>query len=572
MTTNANARIGTGRGPVTTIATTIVLALAAGLVATGTPAEAPLDLPTAVAAPAASVDPAIAAALDADGTVAVVVQVRDGDIAAVRELVTRHGGTVSVDLPIVDGFGATVTRDALAALADVPGITVTLDGEIDVSLESLLGSGDGGTTEESTGPTTPADTSYVQTIGAHRLHNKGVTGAGVGIAIIDTGVSEVGDLTGRIQGAVDLSGEGDHVDRFGHGTFIAGVAAGSGAASKGEHAGVAPGAHIVPVKIAGRDGSADVTHVLAGIQYVVSFKDDHDIGVLNLSLGTNSTQSWKTDPLNYAVQRAWDAGIVVVVSGANLGPGPQTVTKPADDPLVITLGAVDAHATSDRADDTMSDFSSRGPTASDGLVKPDLVAPGVSLVGLRAPDSFIDTNYPKARIDTAYFRGSGTSFSAAVVTGAAALLRQAHPDWTPDLIKGALMATAAPGPVGSPNVDGAGSVDVAAASKLSAPPVANVGVGRSDGTGALDLSRGDLQVEIVTEDVYDLAGNLISTVTEVLTGETTAQDLLFDREAYVLEWSKARWYETDWNKARWYKARWYDADWQKARWYATDWK
>src|SRR5207245_1877202 len=129
----------------------------------------------------------------------------------------------------------------------------------------------------------------------------------------------------------------------------------------------------------------------AAIQWVVSFKDRYGIKVLNLSLGTDSTQTYRTDPLNYAVERAWDSGIVVVVSASNRGPGPATISKPGDDPLVITVGAVDDRGTPGLGDDELPNFSSHGPTAADGLAKPDLVAPGGHIVSLRAPGSAIDT-------------------------------------------------------------------------------------------------------------------------------------------------------------------------------------
>ena len=294
-----------------------------------------------------------------------------------------------------------------------------------------------------------------ETVGADVLHAQGIDGEGVGIAIIDTGVADLPDFAGRRVGMLDLSGDDDHVDRYGHGTFIAGVAAGNGASSGGEHAGVAPGAHVVPVKIAGRTGSADISHVLAAIQYVVTFRDVLDIGVLNLSLGTDSDQTQLLSPLNHAVERAWDAGIVVVVSGGNHGEdGPGRIPKPADDPLVVTVGATDSMGTVDRADDHVAGYSSLGPSIADGFDKPDLVAPGSHLVSLIAPGSQLDTVHTSAHVDAAHAQGSGTSFAAGVVSGAAALLRQAHPEWTPDQVNEALTSAAAPGPAGDRNVDG----------------------------------------------------------------------------------------------------------------------
>ena len=179
---------------------------------------------------------------------------------------------------------------------------------------------------------------------------RGVTGRGVTVAVLDTGVAPnlvdlsgrlvqvKDDLTGQTTPCKNLSGELDCNDRYGHGTFIAGLVAGNGASSGGRWKGVAPEARILSVKAAGADGSADVSNILAAIQWVVSFKERYNIGVLNLSLGTDSTQDWRVDPFNYAVERAWAAGMTVVVAASNKGPAPKTITKPADDPWVITVG------------------------------------------------------------------------------------------------------------------------------------------------------------------------------------------------------------------------------------------
>src|SRR5438876_1038386 len=191
----------------------------------------------------------------------------------------------------------------------------------------------------------------------------------------------------------NLSGESSCNDSYGHGTFIAGIIAGNGTSSNGAYKGIAPAAKLVSVKVAGADGSADVSNVLAAIQWVVSFKDRYGIKVLNLSLGTDSTQSYRVDPLNYAVERAWDAGIVVVVSASNRGPAAGTISKPGDDPLVVTVGAVDDMGTPGLGDDQLPNFSSHGPTAADGLAKPDLAAPGAHIVSLRAPGSARDTQF-----------------------------------------------------------------------------------------------------------------------------------------------------------------------------------
>ncbi|HEX2027115.1 MAG TPA: S8 family peptidase [Nitriliruptorales bacterium] len=497
----------------------------------------------------------VEAALAAHGEVRAVVQVHPGSIASARAAVTDAGGEVLLDLSIIDGFSARLTPAALARLRALgPAVVraITLDGPVRFS------------------HTTPAgqyvsDSSFVETIGADHLHRAGIDGSGVGIAIIDTGVSSVADLQGRLRGGVDLTVERDGVDRFGHGTFVAGVAAGSGVSSAGDHAGVAPGAHVVPVKIAGANGASDVSHVLAALQWVVSFRHEFDVEVLNLSFGTDSSQSYLIDPMNYAVEKAWDAGLVVVVAAANDGPDPRTVMKPADDPLVITVGATDSNGTVGRHDDIVAGFSSRGPTRADELNKPDLVAPGAHIIGLRSPGSTIDAEHPYARVGQDYFRGSGTSFSAAVTSGAVALLKQLHPEWTPDQVKGALFGLAVPGPVGERNVDGLGALDVRWAQGFANPGLNQSGKARSNGSGSLGASRGSLLLRLEKDPQAGL--------TALLSGEMTAQDQIFNGLLYTTtEWTKNSWYDSDWYKNSWYKNSWYKNSWYKNSWYGDEWQ
>jgi serine protease AprX len=477
----------------------------------------------------------------------VIVQGVSGRAAAAA--VGRHGGRIVRDLPIVEGVAARLPAPALAALAADPGVrAVTPDGPLAVQAEPS--------------PLHDASAVFPNVVGADRLWKEGWQGAGVTVAVIDTGIARVGDLAGRVKGGVDLTDEGNpYLDSFGHGTFVAGVMGGNGDASNGANRGVAPQADLVPVKIAGRSGASDVSHVLAAIQWVVSFRGEYDIRVINLSLGTDSAQPYLRSPLNYAVERAWDAGIVVVASASNSGPDPGTVAKPGDDPLVVTVGAVDDTATVSREDDVMAGFSGVGPTAADGLVKPDLVAPGRSVIGLRAPGSAVDEANPGSRVGSDYFRGSGTSFSAAVVSGAVALLLSQEPGLTPDQVKHRLTSTAAPGPVGELNVDGAGSLDAYAAATAGTLTAANQGVRRARGQGPMHLDRGNLDVV-----VGDGPGR------ERLGGERTAQKKSWDGAEYRgSAWNSSRWYGSQWAGSRWYSSRWYSTDFTGSRWYSTRW-
>ncbi|MGH9010929.1 MAG: S8 family peptidase, partial [Acidimicrobiia bacterium] len=474
-------------------------------------------------------------ASDAAADRAVIVQ--GTSAAAVRAAVAAHHGKVTQDLWIVNGVAADVPAGELAALAAEPGVThVSEDGAVRVQ-------------DANPSPLHAASAVYSKAVGANRLWAEGVDGEDVTVAVVDTGVAKVADLAGRVIGGVDFSGGNDpYKDEFGHGTFVAGLIAGNGASSGGQYKGVAPKAKLVSIKIAGADGSSDVSHVLAAMQWAVSYRADYGIRVLNLSLGTDSTNTYYLSPLNAAVERAWDSGIVVTVSSSNNGPGAGTVSKPGDDPLVITVGASDDKGTPGQGDDVMAGFSGQGPTAADGLQKPDLVAPGRSVISLRAPGSAIDAAYPGSRVGSAYFKGSGTSFSTAITSGAAALLLEREPGLTPDQIKARLLGSAGSGPVGDPNIDGQGSLDAYAAAHAGTYDSANAGVTRSLGTGSINLDRGSLQVQIQTGLISDLLGLLLTPVYQLLFGtELTAQNQLFDSLDFLTsEWTGSRWYDSQW--------------------------
>ena len=478
-----------------------------------------------------------------------------------EQAVRRLGGQVTRALPIVAGFAATVPAAAVGQLARLPGVrAVTPDGRVRV---------------QGTAGTSTIRSVYPKTVRADAAWKRGVTGRGVTVAVLDTGVApNVADLAGRLVQVTDdvtglttpcknLSGELDCNDRYGHGTFIAGLVAGNGASSADKWKGVAPEASILSVKAAGADGSADVSNILAAIQWVVSFKERYNIRVLNLSLGTDSTQDWQVDPLNYAVERAWAAGMTVVVAASNNGPAPQTITKPADDPWVITVGATDDRGTASLSDDQLPDFSGRGPTAH-GLAKPDVVAPGAHVISLRAPGSTIDTQFPWY-VDGSYRRGSGTSMAAGVVSGVVALTLQANPGLSPDRVKHALVATARDAAATDPMAVGAGVVDAYAAAWSAPAGVANQGLSRSNGQGSLGQSRGSVQVQ-----TGDPTGSVLG---PVLGATLTAQLLLWNPGGYTgARWVPEDWYVSTWEANRWNRVTWYGSDWPGTKWRGSTWQ
>lgn len=490
----------------------------------------------------------------------VIVSVQPAASAAAQALVVGAGGRVRRQLPIVGGFAATVPAAALGRLTAAPGVrSVTPDVRVHVQAGA-----------STTGTGSDVYSAYPAALRADRVWATGNRGQGVTVAVVDTGVSPSPDLAGRLLSVTDdrtgrtaacenLSGEADCDDNYGHGTFVAGVVAGDGTASAGRWTGVAPRANIVSVKVAGRDGAADVSGVLAAIQWVVSFKDRYGIRVLNLSLGTDSTASYRSDPFNYAVERAWDAGIAVVIAASNRGPTAGSITKPGDDPLTMTVGAVDDRGTAGIGDDELPDFSSRGPTAADGLAKPDVVAPGAHVVSLRSVGSTIDNAFP-GYVDGAYHRGSGTSFATAAVSGVVALMYRQNPSLTPDSVKYAVTRTARTVRASTNRMAvGAGEVDAYAATVNPPVGVANVGVPRSNGTGALDTSRGGVGVSTRADHV---AVNAL----------LTAQLVAWKPTEFLLGWSSSSWYVSPWYLSPWLPVAWAGDDWPGHNWGGGQWE
>lgn len=338
------------------------------------------------------------------------------------------------ELPLVDGLKVDVDpaqfRNLMKSLPD--GTNVVLDTRIKFSKPQnfRMEARDEDRAER------PALDIANSTLGINRLWEQGFTGKGVGICVIDSGIHPHKDFGDRIKGFVDMNdGQVKPYDPYGHGTHVAGIAAGSGVESNGKFKGVAPDADIIGVRI------TSVAEAIKGIQWAIENKDTHNIKVLNMSLGDFPIKSYQTDPWAQAAAKAWDAGIMVVVAAGNEGPGEGTVSTPGIDPKVLTVGAIDDKNTPEREDDTISLFTSRGPTTPDGLIKPDVVAPGVEIFGPLSPGSTLDTD-DLPHVDDKYIAMSGSSMATPIVSGLAALIIQANPDLTNNEIKQILMETA----------------------------------------------------------------------------------------------------------------------------------
>jgi serine protease AprX len=312
------------------------------------------------------------------------------------------------------------------------------------------------------------------------------------------------------------------------------------------------------VKVAGATGASDVSTIIAAIQWVVSFKTQYNVRVLNLSLGTDSTQSYSVDPLDYAVERAWQSGIVVNVAASNRGPSSGTISDPANDPFVVTVGAIDDKGTNGFGDDVLPNFSGRGPT-SDGMAKPDVAAPGAHIVSLAAPASSLSTQFPST-MPAPYRRGSGTSMATAVVSGLVAQMLSLQPTLTPDRVKYELMSTAHADATNDVMAVGAGVVDGAAA-LAAAPGVANVGVPPSTGTGSIAASRGTVGVQL-----FDSAGTVLDGSTNL-----TAQLTTWDPATLQSPWTGNSWFGNSWFGNSWFGNSWFGNSWFGNSWFGNSW-
>ncbi len=469
---------------------------------------------------------AIAVAMLASGTAAVAGQTGSRTAVAVivqgpnsATDVRAVGGKTTLALDLIGGVAATVPEFAIARLQS-EGLAVSPDVAARVADAGFANPGGDAQNPPAAQPAPVASDA----------------GHGIAVALIDTGVADTPDLTvasGRLVRGPDFSGENDGIDHFGHGTFMAGLIAGDGTASIATggplRQGAAPGATLVSIKVAGADGSTSLSRVIAGIGWAVVHQGDLGIRVLSLSLGIKPDSSYLNDPLSAAMEIAWASGLTTVVSAGNDGAG--NVTSPGRDPFVLTVGAADNTVSTDPANATMPSWS--GSADLRGYDKPNVLASGVSIVSLRAPGSTIDTAYPAARIDNAYFRGSGTSMATALTAGMAAVLTQRHPDSAPDDIKGALVSTA------------------------TAVPQAGISAGEINLGAALTAQATEAWDQHFKTAVPHL-------------------DFAWQNRPWTGgRWSGGRWSGGRWSGGRWSGGRWSAVDWTQVweggRWSAVDW-
>jgi serine protease AprX len=408
----------------------------------------------------------------------------------------------------------------------------------------------------------------------------GYTGAGVDVALIDSGVARVDGLTdGNVVDGPDFSFEAGyadvaHRDTFGHGTHLASLIA----ARDPQLTGIAPGARIISVKTATATGATDVTQIIAAIDWVVRHAHDggRNIRVLNLSYGTDSVQPADVDPLSYAVERAWKAGIVVVAAAGNDGTTRQTLADPANNPYVLAVGADDPHGTLSPADDTVADFAQRGTSAR----HVDIIAPGLHVLGLTVPNGSVDQANPAGKVGDRFIRGSGTSQSTAIVSGVAALVAQKYPDATPDQLKYLITRSGFDLTEGGTAAErqedlwqGYGVVDAARA--LGGNPAAAPAQTwpAATGTGSVDAARGSSHVsfgdDVLTgeQDVFGTPWTGAAGITAQWPDDAVAAGT----DWTGTPWQSRTWVSRTWAAGGWDSRTWVDDDWLSRTWVSRSW-
>jgi serine protease AprX len=341
--------------------------------------------------------------------VPVIVQFNNSG-SNLKKNINNLSNRIKTNLPLIDGFAGLMSTETIYRIVNSPEVDyISFDSKVYTLLDIA----------------TP-------TMDAYFPHDKGYEGKGITVAVIDTGVAPHYDLTrptNRIVGFKDMiSGKEIPYDDNGHGTHVAGIIAGNGLSSNGKYMGVAPKANILGIKALDQYGGGSTSDIIAAISYVVETKDKYNTKIINISLGTPANNSCDKDPLCKAVDMAVKAGLIVIAAAGNSGPKEGTILSPGISRNVITVGAVDDKRTIDPSDDTIAPFSSRGPTI-EGLMKPDIVAPGVNIKSLS-----------NTKLDS-YASLSGTSMATPLVSGSVALLLNKHGNLSPQEIRDRITAS-----------------------------------------------------------------------------------------------------------------------------------
>ena len=482
--------------------------------------------PSGPGAPSAFVTPSLLSAAQANpaGSFNVIVQGKGGNQAAkaIADVLGVSKKTYK-DFRSIDGVAATLTGAELVALASDKHVrAVTPDAAVRLSSTTL--------------PPINQKWPYVTSV------MKYASAPAATIAIVDSGIeASRPEFAGRIVADVNLSTLPGNSpgDGRGHGTFVAGIAAGKLA----DRDGAAPTAKLVSIDVMDDKGMARTSDVIAAADWILANKAQYGIRVANFSLHSSVANSFMYDPLDKAVERLWLNGVVVVAAAGNYGypDRPSGVPfAPGNDPFVITVGASDTGKSVSTIDDTAAPWSAYGYTL-DGFAKPELAAPGRFLVGPVPVTSTLYSERPDHVVDPGYMELSGTSFAAPIVTGIAALILGKHPNFTPDQVKGALMLGAKPTPRAADLSEGVGEVNAGRSVEFDNPPSANQALTKF----------------VITDP---------ATGTPVFDAASWASTAKLDASWASASWDSASWAAASWSSASWASASWAAASWASASW------
>jgi len=391
-----------------------------------------------------------------------IVQAANTELAA--QLVQSHGGEITSRLEIINAVAANLSAAEEAQLRLEKGIVaITPNGAVKSSDDGKPKKPEQKDNHENTSAAPATD--FPNVVGADAVWEEGVTGSGVTVAVLDTGLGgDLPQLTQTTEKSKDSKGSKESkkqatrivgwkdfidnsskpIDPNGHGSHVAGIIANSEKGLDGEYNGIAPNVNLAGVRVLDQTGAGTYETVISGLQWVIKNKERYNIRVVNLSLVSPVQSPYWADPLNQAVTATWASGVTVIAAAGNTGSDAMTITVPGNNPYVVTVGAfTDNYTPDDWSDDYIAPFSSAGPTL-DGFSKPDLVAPGAHMVSVIPENSFLSTEYPGNTLGGNYFKLAGTSQATAAVSGIAALVLSKNSDLSPDQVKMRLTSTALP--------------------------------------------------------------------------------------------------------------------------------
>ena len=472
-----------------------------------------------------------------DSKISVIIQASSKFVLnhQVRTVFARSGIRKFKRLRLIDGIAARIPAHRLADLASLPGLTVTPDAPVHVSgyNSTQLWPYAAGVASDWNGTKAPT------------------TGAGAPtIAVVDSGIqADRPDFSGRVLANVNLSTlTSAPGDERGHGTFVAGVAAG---AAKG-FAGAVPQANLVSIKVMDANGVAKTSDVINACQWILANKAKYNIRVANFSLHSANKASFLNDPLDKAVENLWFNGVVVVAAAGNYAVDGQksgVLYAPGNDPFVITVGAVDLQGNASSSTHTNAPFSAYGYTP-DGFAKPDLGAPGRYIVGPVPATSTLAAQRADAIVSPGYIQLSGTSFAAPVVAGAAAQVIAAHPEYTPDQVKGALMVSAKPDPAAAPLSLGVGEMQMGRAVLRLSPPNPNLGLDQFVSNGSFNAQAWFNAAKL------NPSWDAVSWSSAAWSGADFS----------AVAWSDVSWETVSWETVAWSDVAWSDVAWSDVAW------